>query len=79
MLDMTDMGDARCAGGADTRDLDPYIAELLSDAPQVMLDYLSEDLGDYERTGHASAIIQRFLDRARCLADADRIAMKFAA
>lgn len=79
MLDMTDICDARLAGGTETADLYPYIAELLSDASQVMLDYLSEDLGDYERTGHASATIEHFLGRARCLADADRIAMKFAA
>jgi hypothetical protein len=61
------------------QDLYPYIAELLEDAPQVMLDFLTEDLGRYERTGHASMTISRLLVRARCLAEADRIAMKFAA
>jgi hypothetical protein len=61
------------------QDLYPYLAELLKDAPQVTLDFLTEDLGRYERTGHASTTISRLLDRARCLAEADRIEMRFAA
>jgi hypothetical protein len=61
------------------QDLYPYLAELLTDAPQVMLDFLTEDLGRYERTGQASTTISRLLDRARCLAEADRIEMRFAA
>jgi hypothetical protein len=60
-------------------DLYPYLAELLEDAPQVLLDYLVEDLAEYERAGTASATIMRLLKRARCLADADRIEMRFAA
>ena len=61
------------------QDLFPYLAELLEDAPQIMLDFLTEDLGVYERTGHASLTISRLLGRARCLAEADRIEEKFAA
>jgi hypothetical protein len=61
------------------RDLYAYLTELLEDAPQVMLDYLTEDLGRYEQTGHASRTISRLLDRARCLAEADRISLRFAA
>lgn len=60
-------------------DLYPYFAELLEDAPQIVLDYVAEDLDEYERTGRASATIERMLQRARCLADSDRIAMKYAA
>jgi hypothetical protein len=60
-------------------DLYPYLAELLEDAPQVTLDFLTEDLRNYERTGFASATISRLLGRARCLAEADRIERKFAA
>ena len=65
--------------GASHIDLYPYLAELLADASQVVLDYLSEDLAEYERTGYASATIGRLLERARCLADSDRIARNFAA
>ena len=65
--------------GAPHIDLYPYLAELLADASQVMLDYLSEDLAEYERSGYASATIVRLLERARCLADSDRIARDFAA
>lgn len=61
------------------QDLYPYLAELLEDAPQVMLDFLSEDLLRYELTGHASTTISRLLARARCLADVDRIERKYAA
>ena len=60
-------------------DLYPYFAELLEDAPQIVLDYVAEDLDVYERTGRASATIERMLRRARCLAESDRIAMKYAA
>jgi hypothetical protein len=60
-------------------DLYPYLAELLEDVPQVMLDFLTEDLGRYEQTGQASVTIARLLARARCLAEADRIEQKFAA
>lgn len=63
------------------RDLDlfPWLAELLEDAPQVMLDFLTEDLRRYEQTGYASATISRLLQRALCLAEADRLERKFAA
>jgi hypothetical protein len=52
---------------------------LLEDASRVVLDYLAEDLSEYERSGFASRTMVRLLERARCLADADRIATKFAA
>jgi hypothetical protein len=42
---------------ADEQNLFPYIAELLADAPQIMLDFLTEDLGRYEETGYASTTI----------------------
>lgn len=61
------------------QDLYPYLAELLEDAPQATLDFLTEDLGRYEQTGYASATISRLLSRARCIAEADRIERKFAA
>lgn len=64
---------------SDEQDLFPYLAELLADAPQITLDFLTEDLGRYEQTGIASITISRLLGRARCLADADRIERKFAA
>jgi hypothetical protein len=64
---------------ADEQNLFPYIAELLADAPQIMLDFLTEDLGRYEETGYASTTISRLLGRARCLAEADRIESRFAA
>jgi len=67
------------ADPANEQDLFPYLAELLEDASQVTLDFLTEDLGRYEQTGYASTTISRLLSRARCLAEADRIAMKFAA
>lgn len=79
MFDMIEKQAGRQADGGIEQDLYPYIAELLEDAPQVTLDFLTEDLGRYERTGYASTTISRLLGRARCLADADRIAMKFAA
>jgi hypothetical protein len=67
------------ADRADEQDLFPYLAELLKDAPQFTLDFLTEDLGRYEQTGYASTTISRLLGRARCLAEADRIERKFAA
>lgn len=60
-------------------DLYPYLEELLEDAPQVVIDYLAEDLAEYDRAGVASTSILRLIERARCLADVDRIEMKFAA
>lgn len=72
----------QCASKSDIGsdlDLYPYIAELLEGAPQSVLDFLTEDLERYERTGYQSTTISSFLRRARCLADADLITRKLAA
>jgi hypothetical protein len=79
MLELLNRCDARRSGVAQDPDLYPYLAELLEDASRVVLDYLAEDLSEYERSGFASRTMVRLLERARCLADADRIATKFAA
>jgi hypothetical protein len=79
MLEVVNICDARRPAKTQGPDLYPYLAELLADAPQVVLDYLAEDLAEYERAGFASKTMLRLLERARCLADADRIEMKFAA
>jgi hypothetical protein len=79
MLDVVNISEVRRPANAPELDLYPYLAELLGDAPQVVLDYLAEDLAEYERAGFASKTMLRLLERARCLADADRIEMKFAA
>lgn len=79
MLTTMNMDVTNPAAIAQDPDLYPYLAELLEDAPQVVLDYLAEDLVEYERAGFASTTMLRLLERARCLADVDRIEMKFAA
>jgi hypothetical protein len=79
VLDMIERYPGPAADEGIDQDLSPYIAELLEGAPQVTLDYLTEDLGRYERTGRPSLTISRLLTRARCLAEADRIERKFAA
>lgn len=79
MLDLTDIHDASRPVSAEHIDLYPYLAELLEDAPAVMLDYITEDLVEFEHHGTASHTIVRLLERARCLADVDRITAKFAA
>lgn len=79
MLDVLDIRGSRRPAKAQGSDFFPYFAELLADAPQVVLDYLAEDLAEYERSGFASKTMVRLLERARCLADADRIEMNFAA
>jgi hypothetical protein len=79
MFDLIEENRSSRADRGNEQDLYPYLTELLEDAPQVVLDYLTEDLGRYERTGYASATISRLLGRARCLAEADRIERKFAA
>jgi hypothetical protein len=79
MLKVVDACGGLLADQGNELDLYPYLAELLEDVPQVTLDFLTEDLGRYEQTGHASATISRLLGRARCLAEADRIERKFAA
>lgn len=79
MFDVVDAYRGLPADQGSELDLYPYLAELLEDVPQVMLDFLTEDLGRYEQTGQASATISRLLGRARCLAEADRIERKFAA
>ncbi len=79
MFDLIEEYVGASADQGNEQDLYPYLAELLEDAPQVMLDFLTEDLGRYEQTGYASKTISRLLDRARCLAEADRIALRFAA
>ena len=79
MFDMVDECHGLPAGQGSELDLYPYLAELLEDVPQFMLDFLTEDLARYEQTGQASVTIARLLGRARCLAEADRIERKFAA
>jgi hypothetical protein len=79
MFDVMDVQLGLQAEQGSEQDLYPYLAELLEDAPQVMLDFLTEDLLRYEQTGHASVTISRLLARARCLADVDRIERTFAA
>lgn len=81
-LTMFDVIEERLGLQAETgieQDLYPYLAELLEDAAQVVLDFLTEDLLRYEQTGYASITMSRLLARARCLADVDRIERKFAA
>ena len=78
MLDLTAIGETRRPACAGEIDLYPHLAELLEDAPQVLLDFLVEDLAEYEQTGVPSATIVRLLERARCLADVDRITARFA-
>jgi hypothetical protein len=56
-----------------------YFQELLSGASEMLIDCIANDLEDFERTGHVSANVRHLLGRAQCLADADRIMVKFAA
>jgi len=79
MLDVIEEHQGLRADPGNEQDLYTYLAELLEDAPQVTLDFLTEDLARFERTGYASTTISRLLGRARCIAEADRIVRKFAA
>jgi hypothetical protein len=79
MLNMTIRDVTRGPAIAQQADLYPYLAELLEDAPEIVLDYLVEDLAEYDRAGVPSISMLRLLERARCLADVDRIETKFAA
>jgi hypothetical protein len=56
-----------------------YFQELLSGASEMLIDCIAHDLEVFERTGHVSANVRHLLGRAQCLADADRIMVKFAA
>jgi hypothetical protein len=57
----------------------PYFRELLAGASEILIDCIAKDLEDFELTGHVSANVRHLLGRAQCLADADRIMVKFAA